>query len=363
MYTREQTKKIMIKDVQIGGNNDVVIQSMTTTKTHNIKETLNQIDALKKEGCQIVRVAVLSQEDADSLKELVKLSTLPIVADIHFNYKFALIAADAGVGKIRINPGNIGDKENTKKVVLKCQEKKIPIRIGVNSGSLPYDLVQQYGWTAKCMIESAKRHIKILENLNFYNIILSLKATDPLMAIEAYELAAKLWDYPLHLGITESGSYINGAIKSATGLGILLNQKIGNTIRISLSTDPVKEIKTAKKILNSLGLYKNMVDVIACPTCGRLEYEMNSIVEELEKYTEQMHFPYKIAILGCAVNGPGEAKEADVGISGGKERGIIFKKGELYKILPQEELVDALKKIIQNDYKQFLKIQNKKQLE
>ncbi|WP_338971746.1 flavodoxin-dependent (E)-4-hydroxy-3-methylbut-2-enyl-diphosphate synthase [Spiroplasma endosymbiont of Panorpa germanica] len=356
MYTRTQTRKVMVGPYQIGGDNNVIIQSMTTTKTHDLKATLEQIKQLQEEGCQIVRVAVLGINDAQALKELVEKSPVPIVADIHFNHKFALMAADAGVAKIRINPGNIGLKENTIAVVRKCQEKKIPIRIGINSGSLPKKIVEKLGWTPAAMVEALGEHIKILEELNFYDIIYSLKATDPLMAIEAYNLAAQRWNYPSHLGITEAGSLLNGAIKSSFGLGHLLMQGLGNTIRISLSEDPIEEIKVCKRLLNALGLYDNIVEVIACPTCGRIEYSMNPVVSEIEKFVEPLHFPFKVAILGCVVNGPGEASHADVGIAGGNKGGIIFKKGKIFKTVPQEMLVPELKEIITQAYNEYKKI-------
>ncbi|ARU92055.1 4-hydroxy-3-methylbut-2-en-1-yl diphosphate synthase [Spiroplasma clarkii] len=332
MTHRKNTRAVFVNDIQIGGNNQVIIQSMTTTKTHDVAATLTQINQLHKEGCAIVRVAVLGINDANALSEIVAQSPVPIVADIHFNYKFALIAADAGCAKIRINPGNIGIEENTIAVVEKCKEKQIPIRIGINSGSLPKKLVAKYGWTAECMVEALREHIEILEKYDFYDIIYSLKSTDPLMAIEAYTLASKNWDYPAHLGITEAGSLLNGAIKSSFGIGHLLYQGIGSTIRISLSEDPVMEIKVAKRLLNAMGLYENLVEVIACPTCGRLEFGLAKVVQEIEEFVEDLHFPLKIAILGCVVNGPGEAAQADIGIAGGKDGGIIFKKGNCLKL-------------------------------
>ncbi|WP_368486529.1 flavodoxin-dependent (E)-4-hydroxy-3-methylbut-2-enyl-diphosphate synthase [Spiroplasma sp. DGKH1] len=358
MTKREQTRKVYVGNIQIGGQNKVVIQSMTNTKTHDIAATLQQINDLYNKGCEIVRVAVLGIDDAYALKELVAKSPCPLVADIHFNHEFALIAADAGISKIRINPGNIGKIENTRKVVEKCKEKKIPIRIGVNSGSLPLDLVEKYGWTPKAMIESARRHIEILENEGFYDIILSLKATEPLMAIEAYTLASQEWNYPLHLGITEAGSYQNGTIKSSAGLSPLLLNGIGDTIRISLSSDPINEIEVAKRLLNSLGLYDNIVDVVACPTCGRLEFDLFDVVHEVEEYVKEMNFPLKIAILGCVVNGPGEAKQADIGIAGGKNGGIIFKKGKIFKSCPQDQLVSELKLLIDEYYQNWKTSQN-----
>ncbi|AKX34463.1 4-hydroxy-3-methylbut-2-en-1-yl diphosphate synthase [Spiroplasma litorale] len=355
MFNRKNTLKIKVGNLYIGGSEEVIIQSMTTAKTHQIEETINQIKDLHKEGCQLVRVAVLGLDDANALKKIVELSPIPVVADIHFNYKFALIAADAGCAKIRINPGNIGSVENTIAVVEKCKEKNIPIRIGINSGSLPKNMVEKYGWTPKAMIESLRTHIEILEKLNFYNIIYSLKATDPLMAIEAYEMASEIWKYPAHLGITEAGSLLNGTIKSSFGLGWLLYKGIGSTIRISLSEDPVQEIKVAKRLLNSMGLFENIVEVIACPTCGRLEFNLSNVVKEVEEYVENLNFPLKIAILGCVVNGPGESAQADIGIAGGNKGGIIFKKGKLYKSTTQDQLVPELKILINEYYENWLK--------
>ncbi|AHI52643.1 flavodoxin-dependent (E)-4-hydroxy-3-methylbut-2-enyl-diphosphate synthase [Spiroplasma culicicola] len=353
MINRKDTRPVMVGDIQIGGNNNVVIQSMTTTKTRDVEATLAQINSLYKEGCQIVRVAVLGIDDANALAQIVKRSPVPIVADIHFNYKFALIAADAGCAKIRINPGNIGIEENTIAVVEKCREKKIPIRIGVNSGSLPKKLVAQYGWTPKCMVEALREHIEILERLDFHDIIYSLKATDPLMAIEAYTLASKTWKYPAHIGITEAGSLLNGAIKSSFGIGYLLFNGIGSTIRISLSEDPVMEIKVAKRLLNSMGLFEDMVEVIACPTCGRLEFALKDVVTEIEEFVEELHFPLKVAVLGCVVNGPGEASQADIGIAGGNKGGIIFKKGKIFKTVAQDLLVPELKTLILEYYEEW----------
>ncbi|AOG60194.1 4-hydroxy-3-methylbut-2-en-1-yl diphosphate synthase [Spiroplasma helicoides] len=350
MVHRKKTKTVFVGNVQVGGNDKVVIQSMTTTKTHNIEETLKQINQLYQEGCEIVRVAVLGINDAQALSEIVEKSPIPVVADIHFNYKFALIAADAGCAKIRINPGNIGIEENTISVVEKCKEKKVPIRIGINSGSLPKKLVEKYGWTSKCMVEALREHIDILEKHNFYNIIYSLKSTDPLMAIQAYEMASEIWDYPAHIGITEAGSLLNGAIKSSFGLGYLLYKGIGSTIRISLSEDPIMEIKVAKRLLNSMDLFENMVEVIACPTCGRLEFGLSEVVKEIEDFVETLHFPLKVAILGCVVNGPGEASQADIGIAGGRNGGIIFKKGKIFKTVQQEQLVPELKELIMEYY-------------
>lgn len=352
---REQTVPIFVKDIQIGGNNKVVIQSMTTTKTNDLESTIKQIKQLVKEGCELVRVAVLDDNDANALKYIVDNSPCPIIADIHFNPMLAIKAIDNGVAKIRLNPGNIKNKEDLQKIITKANSKNIPIRVGVNSGSLPTDLVKKFGVTAKSMIIAAKRYIDIFELYGFTNIVISLKATDPLLAIESYKLASKIFKYPLHIGITEAGSLFNGTIKSSAGLGVLLYNGIGNTIRISLTGNPISEIKVCKKLLNTFGLYDNLVDVISCPTCGRLNFKLEPIVQEIEDYTKEMKFPLKIAILGCAVNGPGEAKEADIGIAGGNGSGIIFEKGKVIKTVNENELVSELKKIIDLKYKEFKK--------
>lgn len=352
---REQTKKILVKNIQIGNQNKVVIQSMTNTKTSNIEKTLDQINRLCKEGAELVRVAVLDDEDANSLKEIVKLAKCPIIADIHFNYEFALKAIKNGVAKIRINPGNIGNEENLKEIIKAANEKNVAIRIGVNSGSLPKDLFNKYGVSANCMLKAALRFIKFFEENNFFNIVVSLKATDPLLTIKAYELASKKIKYPLHIGITEAGSIFNGTIKSCAGLSVLLYKGIGDTIRISLTGDPIVEIKVVKKLLNSLNLYKNIVDVIACPTCGRLNFDLEKTVKEIEEYCKEIQMPLKIAILGCAVNGPGEAKEADIGIAGGNKSGIIFEHGKIIKTVKQENLVNELKQMIDIKHQEYLK--------
>ncbi len=352
---REQTVPIFVKDIQIGGNNKVVIQSMTTTKTNDLESTIKQIKQLVEEGCELVRVAVLDDNDANALKYIVDNSPCPIIADIHFNPMLAIKAIDNGVAKIRLNPGNIKNKEDLQKIITKANSKNIPIRVGVNSGSLPIDLVKKFGVSAKSMIIAAKRYIDIFELHGFKNIVISLKATDPLLAIESYKLASKIFKYPLHIGITEAGSLFNGTIKSSAGLGVLLYNGIGNTIRISLTGNPISEIKVCKKLLNTFGLYDNLVDVISCPTCGRFNFKLEPVVQEIEDYTKEMKFPLKIAILGCAVNGPGEAKEADIGIAGGNGSGIIFEKGKVIKTVNEDELVSELKKIIDLKYKEFKK--------
>ena len=356
---RQNTKKVFVKDIQIGGNNNVVIQSMTNTKTHDVENTLEQINRLVKAGCQLVRVAVLDDTDAKALEEIVKRSPCPIIADIHFNPYLAIKALHANVAKIRLNPGNIKDEKELKEIIKLANEKNVPIRVGVNSGSLPDDLMKKYGVTAEAMILAAKRYVNLFESNGFNNIVISLKATNALLTIQAYKLASKEFNYPLHLGITESGSIFNGTIKSCAGLGVLLYEGIGNTIRISLTGDPVEEVKVCKKLLNSFGLFQNMVDVISCPTCGRLQFDLESVVKEVEEYTKKMNFPLKVAILGCAVNGPGEAREADIGIAGGKGTGIIFENGKIIKSVKEELLVPELKKIIDKKYQEYL--DNKKE--
>lgn len=344
---RKNTRAIKVGNVQIGGNNKVIIQSMCNTKTKNIEETVKQILELEKVGCEIIRVACLDLEDAKAIKEIKSKINIPIVADIHFDYKIALEAIKSGVDKIRINPGNIGNEEKVKAVVEACKEKNIPIRIGVNGGSLEKDLLEKYGKpTAKAMVESAKRHVQILENLDFYDIAISLKASNLDLCIEAYEEASKEFNYPLHLGITEAGTEFSGTVKSSIGLGILLREGIGNTIRVSLSDDPIKEIKVAKEILKDCNLYDNVPTLIACPTCGRTQIDLIPIAKEVEKFLQNVNSNITVAVMGCAVNGPGEAREADIGIAGGVKEGILFKKGKIIRKIPQEEIVEELKKEI-----------------
>lgn len=344
---RKNTRAIKVGNVQIGGNNKVIIQSMCNTKTKNIEETVKQILELEKVGCEIIRVACLDLEDAKAIKEIKSKINIPIVADIHFDYKIALEAIKSGVDKIRINPGNIGNEEKVKAVVEACKEKNIPIRIGVNGGSLEKDLLEKYGKpTAKAMVESAKRHVQILENLDFYDIAISLKASNLDLCIEAYEEASKEFNYPLHLGITEAGTEFSGTVKSSIGLGILLREGIGSTIRVSLSDDPIKEIKVAKEILKDCNLYDNVPTLIACPTCGRTQIDLIPIAKEVEKFLQNINSNITVAVMGCAVNGPGEAREADIGIAGGVKEGILFKKGKIIRKIPQGEIVEELKKEI-----------------
>ena len=344
---RNETRKIMVGNVQIGGQNRVVIQSMCNTKTKDVDETVKQILELEKAGCEIIRVACLDMEDAKAIRQIKEKIHIPIVADIHFDYKIALQAIESGVDKVRINPGNIGSKDRVKAVVDKCKEKNIPIRIGVNGGSLEKDLLEKYGKpTAKAMVESAKRHIDILEELDFHDYLLSLKASNLDLCIEAYEEAAKTFKCPLHLGITESGTEFSGTIKSSIGLGYMLRNGIGDTIRVSLSDDPVKEIKVAKEILKNCNLYRNLPTLVACPTCGRTQIDLIPIAKEMEEFLQTIDSNITVAVMGCAVNGPGEAREADIGIAGGIKEGLLFKKGEIIRKIPQDQIVEELKKEI-----------------
>ena len=344
---RNETRKIMVGNVQIGGQNRVVIQSMCNTKTKDVDETVKQILELEKAGCEIIRVACLDMEDAKAIRQIKEKIHIPIVADIHFDYKIALQAIESGVDKVRINPGNIGSKDRVKAVVDKCKEKNIPIRIGVNGGSLEKDLLEKYGKpTAKAMVESAKRHIDILEELDFHDYLLSLKASNLDLCIEAYEEAAKTFKCPLHLGITESGTEFSGTIKSSIGLGYMLRNGIGDTIRVSLSDDPVKEIKVAKEILKDCNLYRNLPTLVACPTCGRTQIDLIPIAKEMEEFLQTIDSNITVAVMGCAVNEPGEAREADIGIAGGIKEGLLFKKGEIIRKIPQDQIVEELKKEI-----------------
>lgn len=341
MNNRKETKKVFVNDIPIGGKSEIVIQTMTTTKTKNIKDTVTQINTLATAGASIVRLAVLDIEDAEAIKVIKKQVTVPLVADIHFDYRLAIICIENGIDKIRINPGNIGNNEKVALVVNKCKEYNIPIRIGVNGGSLEKEIQDKYGVTAKAMLESAKYHVKLLEDLDFYNIIISLKSSDITKTVEAYKMASNEFDYPLHLGITEAGTLFGGTIKSSIGLGILLYEGIGDTIRVSLSADPIEEIKVAKELLSGLSLYIKP-KIISCPTCGRLQYEMFEIVNKVEKYLDTIDHDITVAVMGCAVNGPGEAKAADIGIAGGKNEGLIFVDGVIKRKVAQNEMYDEL---------------------
>lgn len=341
---REETRSVQVGNLTIGGNNHVVIQSMCNTKTKNVEATIKQINALEQAGCELVRVAVFDKEDAYAIKEIKKGIHIPLVADIHFDYKLALIAIESGIDKVRINPGNIGSIEKVKAVVDACKEKHIPIRIGVNGGSLEKEILEKYGEpTPEGMVESAMKHVKILEDLDFHDIVISLKSSNTMLTIKAYELASKTFPYPLHVGVTEAGTALGGTIKSSLGIGTLLYEGIGNTIRVSLSDDPVEEIKVAKILLKELGLLKGVPTLVSCPTCGRIQYDLIPIAKEMEDFLKDIHLDITVAIMGCAVNGPGEARHADIGIAGGVGEGLLIKHGEIVKRVKQEDMVQTLK--------------------
>lgn len=341
---REETRSVQVGNLTIGGNNHVVIQSMCNTKTKNVEATIKQINTLEQAGCELVRVAVFDKEDAYAIKEIKKGIHIPLVADIHFDYRLALIAIESGIDKVRINPGNIGSTEKVKAVVDACKEKHIPIRIGVNGGSLEKEILEKYGEpTPEGMVESAMKHVKILEDLNFHDIVISLKSSNTMLTIKAYELASKTFPYPLHVGVTEAGTALGGTIKSSLGIGTLLYEGIGNTIRVSLSDDPVEEIKVAKILLKELGLLKGVPTLVSCPTCGRIQYDLIPIAKEMEDFLKDIHLDITVAIMGCAVNGPGEARHADIGIAGGVGEGLLIKYGEIVKRVKQEDMVQTLK--------------------
>ncbi|MBH0160089.1 flavodoxin-dependent (E)-4-hydroxy-3-methylbut-2-enyl-diphosphate synthase [Fictibacillus sp. 26RED30] len=342
---RSKTRPVKVGNLTIGGTDQVIVQSMTTTKTHDVEATVAEILRLEEAGCQVVRVACPDMRAAEAIADIKKRINIPLVVDIHFDYKLALKAIEGGADKIRINPGNIGRREKVEAVVKAAKAKGIPIRIGVNAGSLEKKYLEKYGYpTADGMVESALHHIKILEDLDFHDIIVSMKASDVNLAIEAYEKAAKAFDYPLHLGITESGTLFAGTVKSAAGLGAILHKGIGNTVRISLSADPVEEVKVARELLKSFGLLSDAATLISCPTCGRIEIDLISIANEVEEYISNVRAPIKVAVLGCAVNGPGEAREADIGIAGARGEGLLFRHGEIIRKIPEDQLLDELKK-------------------
>lgn len=346
MYTREKTKKIRIGNLTIGGDNTVVIQSMTNTKTKDVEATVKQIIALENVGCQIVRVAVLNMEDALALKEIKERINIPLVADIHFDYRLALEAIKSGVDKIRINPGNIGDEDKIKQVVYACKEKNISIRIGINSGSIEKHILEKYHKpTPEAMVASAKYHVELLEKFGFTDILISLKSSSVEDTIRANLLAAENFSYPLHLGVTEAGTVFGGTIASSIGLGTLLYNGIGSTIRVSLTADPVEEIRVAKEILSNLKLYKKP-KLVSCPTCGRIQYDMIPIVTEIEKFLETINKDITVAIMGCIVNGPGEAKHANIAVAGGLNEALLFIDGQKVRKVKQEELIETLKEII-----------------
>ncbi len=344
MLQREKTRSIKIGPYTMGGNNKVYIQSMTNTYTKDVEATVKQIHTLEKAGCEIIRVAVLDMVDAQAIKEIKKQINIPLVADIHFDYRLALESIKSGADKIRLNPGNIPKREHVEEVVKACKEKNIPIRIGVNSGSLPGRAEP----TPELMVETARHHVEILESMDFYDIALSLKATDMNLMIEAYRLAAKTFNYPLHLGVTEAGTAFSGGIKSAMGIGILLHEGIGNTIRVSLTDNPILEIQAAKEILKNLGLKDKVPNLISCPTCGRIQYDMIDIAKKIEAYLLKVNKTINVAIMGCAVNGPGEAKHADIGVAGGKGEALLFRKGQIIKKIKESEVYDELIKEIDN---------------
>jgi (E)-4-hydroxy-3-methylbut-2-enyl-diphosphate synthase len=340
---RKNTKIISIGKVRIGGSNPVAVQSMTKTYTHDIKATIKQIHKLQDAGCQIVRCAVPEEKDALAIRQIKKHIKIPLVADIHFNYRLAIAAIESGADKIRINPGNIGGEENLKAVVSACKERRVPIRIGVNSGSLEKEILKKHKHpTAKALVESALKNIRILERLNFHDIVVSIKSTSVPVTIEAYRLLSEKVRYPLHIGVTEAGISTSGIIKSSVGIGALLAEGIGDTIRVSLTGDPVTEVVVAKEILKSLELIRSGVTIISCPTCGRCEIDVEAIAKAIEKGTKGVKKPVKIAIMGCMVNGPGEAADADVGLAGGKGMGLIFRSGKIVKKVPESEMVREL---------------------
>lgn len=344
MY-RDKTKVITIGNRKIGGGNPILIQSMTNTKTEDITATVNQILELEEAGCDIIRCAVPTMEAAGALREIKKKIHIPLVADIHFDYRLAIAAMESGADKIRINPGNIGDMERVKAVIDVAKDRNIPIRVGVNSGSLEKHIVDKYGHvTAEGLVESALDKVHLIEKLGYDNMVISIKSSDVLMCVKAHELIAQKTNYPLHVGITESGSIVAGNIKSSIGLGLILNQGIGDTIRVSLTDKPLEEIRSAKIILKTLGLRKGGVEVVSCPTCGRTQIDLIGLAKQVEDLVSGYDLDIKVAVMGCAVNGPGEAKEADLGVAGGRGVGCIIKKGEIIRTVPEESLLAELKK-------------------
>lgn len=344
------SRVVKVGNLLIGGGNPVVIQSMTNTTTSNVEATVAQIKKLESVGCQMVRMTINNEEAAKVIGEIKKRVSIPLCADIHFDYKLALLAIENGIDKLRINPGNIGSDENIKAVVEKAKEKNIPIRIGVNSGSIEKHILEKYGKpTADGMVESAMYHINLLEKNGFEDIVISLKASNVKMMVDAYRKISKLVDYPLHLGVTEAGTAFQGTVKSAIGIGSLLVDGIGDTIRVSLTEDPVEEIKVAKEILKVLGLIDAGVEIVSCPTCGRTEIDLIGLAKKVEKEFENEKRKIKIAVMGCVVNGPGEAREADYGVAGGKGVGVLFKKGQVVKKVDESEILIELKKLIMED--------------
>ncbi len=348
MY-RDNTRVVRIGDRKIGGGNPILIQSMTNTKTEDVEATVAQILALEKAGCEIIRCTVPTEEAAGALSEIKKQIHIPLVADIHFDYRMAIAAIENGADKIRINPGNIGSAEKVKAVVDAAREREIPIRVGVNSGSLEKPLLEKYGGvTAEGIVESALDKVRMIEELDYRNLVISIKSSDVLMCVKAHELLADRTDYPLHVGITEAGTVRSGNIKSAIGLGLILSKGIGDTIRVSLTGDPVEEIRSARLILRTLGLRKGGVEVVSCPTCGRTQIDLIGLASKVEALVEDYPLDIKVAVMGCAVNGPGEAREADLGIAGGRGEGLLIKKGEIIRKVPEDQLLNALKYELDN---------------
>ena len=344
MAERRRTNEVRIGDVVIGGDHPIAIQSMTNTKTQDVEATVAQILQLERAGCQIIRCTVPDMEAAKALAEIKKQIHIPLVADIHFDYRLAIAAMENGADKIRINPGNIGSAERVKAVVDCARERNIPIRVGVNSGSLEKELVEKYhGVTAEGIVESALDKVKMIEDFGYDNLVISIKSSDVMMCVKAHELISKKTDYPLHVGITESGTIISGNIKSSIGLALILNQGIGDTIRVSLTGDPVEEIKSAKLILKTLGLRKGGIEVVSCPTCGRTKIDLIGLANKVEEMVADIPLDIKVAVMGCVVNGPGEAKEADIGIAGGIGEGLLIKKGEVVKKVKEDELLETLR--------------------
>lgn len=341
---RRLTREIHIGNTVIGGRNPILIQSMTNTKTEDVEATVAQVEQLQKAGCEIIRCAVPTMEAAEALREIKARVSIPVVADIHFDYRLAIAAIENGADKIRINPGNIGSPDRIKAVVDAAKKRNIPIRVGVNSGSLEKELVEKYhGVTAEGIVESALDKVHMIEELGYDNLVVSIKSSDVLMCVKAHEIISKEIDYPLHVGITESGTLTSGNIKSSIGLGLILNQGIGDTIRVSLTGDPVEEIKSAKLILRTLGLRKGGIEVVSCPTCGRTQIDLISLANQVEQVVADYPLDIKVAVMGCVVNGPGEAKEADLGVAGGIGEGLLMKHGEVIKKVPEEQLLDVLR--------------------
>ena len=344
MMERHKTREVKIGNRIIGGNHPIAIQSMTNTKTEDVAATVAQIHQLTKAGCEIIRCAVPTMEAAKALGEIKKQITIPLVADIHFDYRLAIAAMENGADKIRINPGNIGSADRVKAVVDEAKSRNIPIRVGVNSGSLEKDLVEKYhGVTAEGIVESALDKVKMIEDMGYDNLVISIKSSDVMMCVKAHELIASKTEHPLHVGITEAGTLISGNIKSSIGLGLILRQGIGDTIRVSLTGDPIEEIKSAKLILRTLGLRKGGIEVVSCPTCGRTQINLIQLANQVETMVAEFPLDIKVAVMGCVVNGPGEAKEADLGVAGGIGEGLIIKHGKVFKKVPEEELLSALR--------------------